>query len=575
MARGLRYFAIALALAVPALLASGISPAYAVNSAPSFTADSPPASAAVGTAFSYSFIASGSPSPTFAVSSGAVPAGLTLDSTTGALSGTPTVAGPYTFTVTATNGVGSPAVSGSITIDVEGGPAFTAEAPPATAATGISYAYSFLASGYPAPTFGVQSGTLPPGLALSPASGLLFGLPTTVGVYTFSISATNVVTTAVTPNLSITVSAPSAPVFTADVPPSASFDVAYSYAFGARGSPTPTFFVASGVLPTGLSLSPDTGILSGTATVVGTYTFAIGATNGVGTSISTPIFSFVVGYPSPPTFTADTPSTPADVGSSYSYTFTATATPVASFFVDGGSLPPGLTLDSTTGVLSGVPTSAGSYSFSIEAYNANGVVLSPTVTITTQLLVAPALTRDTPPARGIVGTRYSGYLFAATGSPVPTFSIAGGTLPPGLVLNAETGLLSGTPTTAGSFTFQVGASNGVGNPVSSPSVTMAVVHRPVLSVDAHNVKVVGEIALVPVRCSAAACRGTIRLRHQGVVAGTATYTFAAGRSMTVRIRLNPTGYKLLARSRRRHLAATATVVDVGASTYLKALLIVG
>jgi YVTN family beta-propeller protein len=91
-----------------------------VNAAPPvFTADTPPAKATVGAAYTYTFAATGSPAPSFHVSSGALPAGLSLNVTTGVLSGTPTRAGRATFKVTATNGVSPDAVSPSITITVD------------------------------------------------------------------------------------------------------------------------------------------------------------------------------------------------------------------------------------------------------------------------------------------------------------------------------------------------------------------------------------------------------------------------------------------------------------------------
>ncbi|MDF9750497.1 hypothetical protein M2428_001948 [Arthrobacter sp. ES3-54] len=91
--------------------------------APVFTASSPPATATVGTAYTYTFAATGSPAPTFRVASGALPAGLGLNSTSGVLSGTPTTAGPATFTVAAANGVSPDAVTPSRTITVNPAPA--------------------------------------------------------------------------------------------------------------------------------------------------------------------------------------------------------------------------------------------------------------------------------------------------------------------------------------------------------------------------------------------------------------------------------------------------------------------
>ncbi len=103
-------------------------PAPPVSSAtPVFSADSP-SSAAAGSPYSYTFVASGIPTPTFAVGSGALPAGLALDPTTGVLSGTPTASG--TFTVTATNSAGT-ATTPSVTVTVTTPPVTTPPSGPA------------------------------------------------------------------------------------------------------------------------------------------------------------------------------------------------------------------------------------------------------------------------------------------------------------------------------------------------------------------------------------------------------------------------------------------------------------
>jgi cyclophilin family peptidyl-prolyl cis-trans isomerase len=88
-----------------------------INQQPAFTNGPPPASGTVGTAYSFSYTASGSPAPTFALTSGALPAGLSLNPS-GAISGTPTTAGgPFTGTVTASNGIGTAATQDfSITV---------------------------------------------------------------------------------------------------------------------------------------------------------------------------------------------------------------------------------------------------------------------------------------------------------------------------------------------------------------------------------------------------------------------------------------------------------------------------
>ncbi|HET9222132.1 MAG TPA: Ig domain-containing protein [Roseiflexaceae bacterium] len=79
-----------------------------VNQAPAITNDQPPA-ALVGETYTFTFTASGVPTPTWTVSAGLLPLGLSLDPVTGMLSGTPTIEGVYDFSIEATNGFGSPA----------------------------------------------------------------------------------------------------------------------------------------------------------------------------------------------------------------------------------------------------------------------------------------------------------------------------------------------------------------------------------------------------------------------------------------------------------------------------------
>jgi Putative Ig domain len=152
-----------------------------------FTSGPPPAEATVGAPYTFSFTASGSPAPTFALASGRLPDGLTLDAA-GKLSGAPTTAGTHTFTGTATNPAGA-ATGGPYTITVDAKPAVTSGAPPA-GSVGVPYDFAFTASGVPAPTFTLASGALPGGLALD-QDGRLHGTPTREGSYTLSVSAQN------------------------------------------------------------------------------------------------------------------------------------------------------------------------------------------------------------------------------------------------------------------------------------------------------------------------------------------------------------------------------------------------
>lgn len=115
------------------------------------------------------------------------------------------------------------------------------------------------------------------------------------------------------------------------------------------------------------------------------------------------------------------------------------------FAVVAGALPPGLTLDGE--FLQGVPTSAGDYTFAIRATGSNGFAQR------TYSQTVVEITPDTLPD-GAVGAAYAAAL-TATGFNNPVFSVEGGSLPSGVSLQPFTGVLSGTPDTAGTFSFVI------------------------------------------------------------------------------------------------------------------------
>lgn len=149
----------------------------------------------VGTAYNQAVSASGGTAPyTFSVSSGALPTGLTLDPATGVISGTPTTAATFNFTITAADASGC---LGSrpytVTMAAPGCPVITLN--PTTLPAGVTavpYSQSVAASGGTAPyTYTVSNGALPTGLTLNSATGSITGVPVQPGLFTFTIRATD------------------------------------------------------------------------------------------------------------------------------------------------------------------------------------------------------------------------------------------------------------------------------------------------------------------------------------------------------------------------------------------------
>jgi hypothetical protein len=215
-----------------------------------------------------------------------------------------------------------------------------------------------------------------------------------------------------------------------------------------------TFSVATGTLPAGLTLNASTGAITGTPTAAGSFTIKVTDANGLTATVTCPFTitsgpvmtcaatnSGVVGTP----FNSPAPTV---TGGTAPYTF-AVAT---------GTLPPGLTLNTATGAITGTPTAAGS--FTIKVTDANGVVGTGTCpfTITPGNLLLTCNTTNT----GTVGVPFNSPALMVTGGTPPyTFSVATGTLPPGLTLNTSTGAVTGTPTAPGTFTIQVTDANGL------------------------------------------------------------------------------------------------------------------
>jgi len=325
----------------------------------------------------------------------------------------------------------------------------------ASATRNNAFSY-FISANNGATSFNATS--LPAGLSINTTTGEISGTPTAVaGTYNIPLTATGPLG-ARTATLVLTLSNPSgsSPSITSSLANQSTVaGVAYAgYTITANNSPTS--YSAAG-LPTGLSCATGTGVISGTPTQTGTFNVTIRATNASGTGSSS--FSLTV--------TAPTLLFPAK-----SFTLNSSGTTVAPT-ASGGfsptgyslvtSLPTGLSLNSTTGIISGTPTSVGSRTVTVNG-TANGVTASGTITITVNSLT-PTLNSATT-VTGYVGSPIT-YTLSTTADPSSltpvTYSILGtSTVPANWLsggLNFTTGEFQVTPTQSGIFTAKFQANN--------------------------------------------------------------------------------------------------------------------
>ena len=157
-------------------------------------------------------------------------------------------------------------------------------------------------------------------------------------------------------------------------------------------------------------------------------------------------------------------------GSAFTQTLAATGNSPITWSVITGPLPVGLTLNGSTGTISGTPSASGAYNFTVEATNAFGTDTQSFTGTVSATGSAPVITTTTLNSM-TVGSAFS-QTPAATGSSPITWGITSGSIP-GIGINSSSGLLSGTPTTAGSYTIVVEATNAFGSDTQSYSITVA------------------------------------------------------------------------------------------------------
>ena len=400
----------------------------------------------------------GAPPYTWSVSP-PLPDNLSLDTATGAITGTPTTATStiHTFTLHDSSAP-SQMADQPLNLTIE----------PPLAITSTSLPDASISSSYNEPiqtvggidplTFSIVlpgTGTLPSTLSLDPATGVVSGTPVApAGTFPFTVKVVDTIGQEDTKALSVRVTPTTPPQITTTSLPSGTAGQRYNQRVQATGGiGSLTWAISSGSLPAGLSLAqsgPTGGTISGTPTSGGTSTFTVTITDSVGQSDAQQLSISVT-----PLSITTTSLPSGSIGQSYSQTIkTIGGIAPLSFSITQGTLPQGLNLNQSTGEISGTPIlPAGQSSFTVRVQDAGGQSDTQPLSISISLFNAPNITTTTLQG-GVVGQAYSQTLHATGGIGALTWSVSSGSPPNGLTLTPA-GTISGTPTNPGTSNFTV------------------------------------------------------------------------------------------------------------------------
>lgn len=470
-------------------VASGASipPAPAITSAAT-------AGATANQSFSYQITASHSPT-SFGASG--LPAWLSVDGSTGVISGTPPAPGTFTFFVSATNEIGENAALVTLTVAPDPDAPVITGPLGATGQIGAAFSYKITASN--TPTSHLASG-LPPGLSIAPATGLISGTPQAAGSFEVTISASNAAG-ADSKTLVITIRNPSTSLSAGSLQPfSANLGFASApqgYSFTGTDLTGPVTVVA----PAGFEISNDGSNFSGqlilapdgSANVSAVISVRLSALAGLGENSGSLIHTGGGATPKylplSGTVQATIPTISLSVANLAAFSTKAgTASFVESYTVNAASLTGPVTVTAPAGfelstdeeifssslvlpVVNGriaaaeihvrlaASAPAGNYGGNITHSGGSATAQSLPVTGTVTALSGPPITS---PSSGSIYAGGSFSLAITAGGDLPVTGYGAANLPPGLTVSTSTGAVSGTVAAAGSYTFQVSASNADG-----------------------------------------------------------------------------------------------------------------
>jgi hypothetical protein len=342
------------------------------------------------------------------------------------------------------------------------------------AVMGVSYSATLQAIGGKAPyTWSMTTGAMPPGVAFN-NSGNITGTPTALGTSSFAVQVSDSSNPQLSAQLPLSITVNPVLSITTTLLPSGIIGNAYKTKLKSSGGVPPvSWSIVIGALPAGLAMDAG-GTISGTPTTNGIFDFTVSATDVSTTpQVQQQDLSITIGQPTPLSIT--TTSLPnGTVNTAYSATVQSTGgIPPIIWSIAGGTLPPGLTLDTNFGVISGTPSTVGTSAFTVQATDSSIPKQTAQAALSITRTVGPLKVATTSLPAGTAGSPYSAFLQTSGGTPPVAWSVSVGSLPAGLSLTPSTGAISGTPSAAGTTNFTVTATD-VSVPVQSAQQALSI-----------------------------------------------------------------------------------------------------
>ncbi|MFW3591307.1 putative Ig domain-containing protein [Staphylococcus caprae] len=405
-----------------------------------------------------------------------LPEGVSFDSETNTISGTPTKVGSYPITVTTTDASGNETTT-----------SFTIEVVDTTKPTVTSIKDQTKEVNTPVDSITIEAtdnsgqavtnkvSGLPEGVSFDSETNTISGTPTKVGSYPITVTTTDAEGNATTTSFTIEVVDTTKPTVTAIKDQTKEVNTAIdSITIDATDNSGQAVTNKVSGLPAGVEFDSETNTISGTPTKVGSYPIVVTTTDESGNETTTN-FTIKVVDTTKPTVTSIENQTKEVNTSIDSITIEATDNSGLAVSNTVSGLPNGVSFDSNTNTISGIPTKVGSYPITVTTTDAEGNKTTTNFTIKVVDTIKPTVTSIKDQTKE-VNTAIDSITIEATDNSGQAVTNKVSELPEGVSFDSETNTISGTPTKVGSYPITVITTDASGNKIET-TFTIEVVDK--------------------------------------------------------------------------------------------------